>query len=179
MLAQVRNLGFVTHLMMMQLMYPATIALFFSKVLEFITFDIIPTELIYPYIFDFPEGAYSDQADLIGYGSRYIIINGGSITLFLLAYLLLQIIFAILAKTLSDGKFLRYVKWKQESFMWSGLVDFFTDIYLTLSFAFCINISSMRMDSASTGINNVYNVIIGIALVFGPIIIVRGLSKGW
>ena len=88
-LSQVRNLGFVTHLMMMQLQYPATIALFFSKVFEFVTFDIIPTELFYPYIFDFPEGAYSEEADLIGYYSRYIILNAGSITLFLLSYLLL------------------------------------------------------------------------------------------
>ena len=143
MLSQVRNLGFVTHLMMMQLKYPATIALFFSKVFEFVTFDIIPTELFLPYIFDLPEGAYSDEADSIGYYSRYIVLNAGSITIFLLSNLILQIIFAILAKTLADGKILRYVKWKQESFMWAGMVDFFTDIYLTLSYCFCINLGSM------------------------------------
>ena len=143
MLSQVRNLGFVTHLMMMQLNYPATIALFFSKVFEFVTFDIIPTELFLPYIFDLPEGAYSDEADSIGYYSRYIVLNAGSITIFLLSNLILQIIFAILAKTLADGKILRYVKWKQESFMWAGMVDFFTDIYLTLSYCFCINLGSM------------------------------------
>ena len=142
-LSQVRNLGFVTHLMMMQLNYPATIALFFSKVFEFVTFDIIPTELFLPYIFDLPEGAYSDEADSIGYYSRYIVLNAGSITIFLLSNLILQIIFAILAKTLADGKILRYVKWKQESFMWAGMVDFFTDIYLTLSYCFCINLGSM------------------------------------
>ena len=110
MLSQVRNLGFVTHLMMMQLKYPATIALFFSKVLEFVTFDIIPTELFYPYIFEFPEGAYSDEADSIGYYSRYVILNAGSITLFLITYLVLQIIFAILVRTCSEGKSLNYVR---------------------------------------------------------------------
>ena len=62
-LSQVRNLGLVTNLMMMNLKYPATISLLFSKVFEFVTFDIIPTELFYPYIFDLPEGAFSDEAD--------------------------------------------------------------------------------------------------------------------
>ena len=165
--------------MMMQLMYPATISLFFSKVFEFVTFDIIPTELFFPYIFDLPEGAYSDEADSIGYYSHYIVLNAGSITIFLLSYLILQIVFAILAKTLADGKILRYVNWKRESFMWTGMIDFFMDIYLCLSYCCCINFSSMGADNTSTGINNAYNVVIGIVLIIGPILIVRGLNRGW
>ena len=178
-LSQVRNLGLVTHLMMMRLIYPATITLLFGKVLEFVTFDIIPTELFYPYIFDLPEGAFSEEADSIGYSSHYIIPNAGSITIFLLASLILQIIFAILAKIICEGKVLRFVKWKQDSFMWSGLVDFFTDIYLTLSYCVCINFSSMDFDSRSEIINNSFNIFVGLALILGPILVVRGLDKGW
>ena len=178
-LSQVRNLGFVTHLMMMQLMYPVTLTLFFSKVFEFVTFDIIPTELIYPHIFDLPEGAFSEEADSIGYYSRYIILNAGSITIFLCTYIVLQIILAIMVRTLSEGKLLRYVRLKQNSFMWSGLIDFFTDIYLTLSSCFFINISSFKFESPSESINNTYNVVIGIALVLGPIFVVGGLYKKW
>lgn len=63
--------------------------------------------------------------------------------------------------------------------MWSGAVDFFTDIYLTLSYCLCINSSSMEFESPSTSINNTFNIIIGIALVFGPILVVWGLNRGW
>ena len=50
-LGNVRNLQFVTHLMMMQLIYSAGVTLFFSTLLDFVTYDIIPTDEIYSEIF--------------------------------------------------------------------------------------------------------------------------------
>ena len=85
-LGRVQNLSSITHDMMMQLMYPETTFIFFAKVFEFVTFDMIPTQLIYPLVLNLVNVAYSDEADKIGYESRYLIWNSGSITLYIVLY---------------------------------------------------------------------------------------------
>ena len=77
MLSQVRNLGLITHFMMMKLNYPAGLVGYFQGVFPLVTFDWLPDFLLNP-INDklFPEkkeGAYSESADLIGYGSLFLI----------------------------------------------------------------------------------------------------------
>ena len=72
--------------MIMQLTYPAPAVIFYAALLEYVTFDIIPSEQIYNLIFDFNEdadSAYSDEADSIGYSSRYFIKNSGSVPIYM------------------------------------------------------------------------------------------------
>ena len=46
-LSAVRSLGTITHLMIMQLYYPTLVVLVYKHLIEYVTFDIIPTEDIY------------------------------------------------------------------------------------------------------------------------------------
>lgn len=62
-LSQVRNLSLVTHLMMMQLSYPGVLAIFFEKIFRFVTFDMIPTDEIYPRFLDLEGEPFSEEAD--------------------------------------------------------------------------------------------------------------------
>lgn len=59
------------------------------------------------------------------------------------------------------------------------MIDFFTDIYLTLSYCFLINLYAMPVNNASQAFNNAFSVIIGIGLIIGPFLIIRALEKGW
>ena len=59
-LGQVRSLSFITHLMMMQLNYAASASYFYSFLLEFVTYDMIPTEEIYGTFFDFESDPFSE-----------------------------------------------------------------------------------------------------------------------
>ena len=52
-LSQVRCLSTITHMMMMQLSYPAAVQNFYGGLFEFITFDIIPSDDIWDAIFTF------------------------------------------------------------------------------------------------------------------------------
>lgn len=62
-LSQIRNLGIITHLMMMKLQYPGTMQIFFAKIFEFVTFDLVPTEHIYPHFLQLDEVPYSEEAE--------------------------------------------------------------------------------------------------------------------
>ena len=54
---------------------------------------------------------------------------------------------------------------------WAGWIDFYDDIYLTLSISALINISVPTMDNASEIGNNTFSLIVGASLALVPIII--------
>ena len=53
----------------MVLAYPAFLSDFYKPILEFVSFDMIPTSTIYEKIFGWQSSAYSDQAESLGYES--------------------------------------------------------------------------------------------------------------
>ena len=63
-------------------MFPPVSVVFFAGILQSVTFDLLPTESIYAEIFGFTNEAYSEEAENIGYGSRYFIENAGSIPIY-------------------------------------------------------------------------------------------------
>ena len=52
-LSQVRNLSSISHLMMLELLYPDSSNEFYAPILEFANFDLIDTEDLYEAIFGF------------------------------------------------------------------------------------------------------------------------------
>ena len=88
-LSAVRNLGIITHLMIMQLYYPLPAVLFFKRILGYVIFDIIPTEQIYGWAFGWENEAFSEASEKIGYESSYMIENLGSIPLYMLLSILI------------------------------------------------------------------------------------------
>ena len=97
-LGQVRSLSFITHLMMMQLNYSASVSYFYSFLFEFVTYDVVPSDAIYEEIFNFDSPAFSAQAERIGYSSSFIIQNTGSLFIFLFVIALRQLIFCAIQK---------------------------------------------------------------------------------
>ena len=57
---QVRSMSLVTHMMMMQLNFSAVTNTFFSKLFEYVTYDIVPTEQIYSTLFNWENNAFTD-----------------------------------------------------------------------------------------------------------------------
>ena len=96
MLAEVRSLSIIVHIVMMQLLFPALCVLFFESILGFVNFDVIPTEDIYAELFGWLNVPYSDQAEVIGYESRYIIECLGSIPIYITCNILMQILYCLL-----------------------------------------------------------------------------------
>ena len=87
-LGKVAVLNTITHLMMMQLAYHPIAVIFFSSIFEYVTFDLIPTEELYAEIFGWDNVPFSDEAGWIGYESRYLIENLGSIPIYIILNLM-------------------------------------------------------------------------------------------
>lgn len=68
-LAQIRSIQMIVHLMIMNLQYPPVAVIFFDSIFEYATFDFIPTEEINAKVFKWENKAINDSAEAIGYES--------------------------------------------------------------------------------------------------------------
>lgn len=79
----------------------------------------------------------------------------------------------------SNGFVGKFVEKQKSSRVWSGIVDFFNEIYICLCFSVGINTSLAGIDSASTAVNNIYAGLFGITVILGPILFVKAVSKAF
>lgn len=174
-LSQVRNLAIITHLMIMQLNYAASASYFFSFLFEFVTYAIIPTDDIYGSIFGFESDPLSEQADNIGYGSRFVIENTGSLLIYLFVIAFLQLIFLLIVKKLERFKRLnKWAKRKRKNFFWAGAIDFFNEMFLCVAFSLGINYSHFVFSSVSESINNLFAIALtGAVVILSPMIVFK------
>ena len=140
---QVRSMSLITHMMMMQLRFSGVVLTFFSGVFEYATYDIVPTEEIYSELFKWDNEAFSEEAEMIGYESRFLIENAGSIPIYIIFVFLLQLIYGIILLLVKSGKVFKFTKKQQSSFFWAGSHDLYLNSYLTLAMCACINTSSL------------------------------------
>ena len=168
-----RSLGLITHLMMMQLNYPASSGIFFATVFEYVTFDMVPTDEIFGEIFDFDSEPYSDQADQVGYGSRFFIENTGSLIIYVVIIVAELIVYGlVLACTKKDQcvKCRNFSDQKQADFLWAGAIDFMSELYMNIAFSIGINLSWREFTNSSVRFNNVFGIVFGVIILVGPII---------
>jgi hypothetical protein len=165
---------------MMQIILSEPCMIFFGAIIQYVIFDIIPTDYFYPLIFFFKnDSAYSMQAESLGYVSRYLIINTGSITIFIIANILLQLLLKCLTKICKRGKIHNFSHKKLASLQWAGCIEFFDEIYMNMSISFMINISAPNMDNGSEIGNNTFALVMGTCLLFIPMILSYKLCKGY
>ena len=130
-LGQVRSLAMITHFMIMQLVVPQNAMVFYSGLFEFVTFDIIPTDDIYDKIFDegWRSAPYSEQADTIGYATRWLFANLGSVTWIIVLLAIMHPTLLVLSKfSAKDGRTKKFADARLANFFPGGLTDFLHEV---------------------------------------------------
>ena len=180
-LSPVRNLQIITHLMMLSLVYPECSEPFFAQLFEFITFDLYNTDKMYDEMFGFDHEPFNEFADAIGYPSRYLIFNSGSMTVFLWITILTQflVIPLILCCCKSTRCCHKYAQQKKDDYRWAGFTDFLNEASLSLSFCVGINMKKFRFENASETANTIWACTIGLTMLVWPLIMVCGMNSGY
>ena len=121
---------------------------------------------------------YSDAAEAIGYESRYIAQNLGSVFLYIVAAILVILIFA-LAKCCSSngGKINTLVRSKLSKLFWADFTDFLNEVYLPMSYLVCINCSALGTYSSAVFFMSAFAFIMGFILVFWPIYVANQVNS--
>ena len=179
-LSLIRCVSIITHMMMIKMTNPDSTVFFFESLFEFVSFDFLPTDIIYGEMFNFDSEPYSKEAAEIGYESLLIIENSGSITILLFINLFQQFIFWGLSRVLpANNKARIWMTKSLGSYWWGGAISFYNEIYICMSFAAAINIlADMRFNvNASITGNNIFALLFSALLLFGPIFGVYWLHK--
>ena len=181
-LGQVRSLSMITHFMMMQLMVPQNAMIFYSGLFELVTFEMIPTDVIYDELFgdSWKTEPFSERADFIGYSTRLVFSNLGSVTLIIAFLVLYQSILLVVSKLAREGgRTKTYVDAKRRSFFPGGLTDCLHEFYLCVSFAVCINFSQLEFKNAAVTFNSIFAMILATFLLLGPFAIAANVARQW
>ncbi len=144
-LGTISSLGIIIHFVCINLDYPLRMQLFFGGLFPLITFDPLPTDIAYNYLFETQsfedDQALTEQFDIVGYSSRLVYDNMGS----LLTFMLLQPVSLIFAYiTLWALKYTKKyprlidllkhtIRDKIDGFLYNGLIAFYSTNYMVLS----------------------------------------------
>jgi len=143
---------------------------FYESVLEFVTFDLIPTEELYDLIFGVENEPFSESAENIGYESRYIVQNSGSVSLYISAYGIGIATLTMVRRCASkNGRVYSCSNSRINGVKWSGFTNFLNEIYLPMSYIVCINFSALDRGSVSLFFLSSFATLMSLVLIYWPI----------
>ena len=76
----INNIQMIVDTPLINVQYPANAHRVYAVMITIATFDILPTDKFYPYIFPLPDDdePFNDKFDNLGFGSLYLVGNFGS-----------------------------------------------------------------------------------------------------
>lgn len=130
----VNGLQFIVILPLIPVQYSANAKIFLGNLINIANFDIIPTDLFYPYIFEFEETEpFNYEFEQLGFESIYLAEAMGTIFvlthLFVVCYVFV-ILFYFLRNTCSCA--FRFSLWLNRKFLWNLLIIFIMEAYIEI-----------------------------------------------
>ena len=171
---------------LVRLNYPVELMNFFSIMFPLITFDAIPVANLYERWFHFSEiqtdHALTEQFNIVGYSSMYLVQNIGSLFLFINIQLMSFALLWLLRRFRPFrfiGPAQRITDYLANKTLWSGAIDFFAQNYLVLSVVSLIQSQEFQFGSQYSKTEIVCSVLSVIGITFSlsfPIVV---LSLYW
>jgi len=102
----VNNLQMVLHAPLINLQFPANAGLVYSVMISVGTFDFLPTDDFFPYLFpELPEDdPFNEKFDDMDIGSTYIVMNMGTMLIIFAFYCILYLIYPMVNFLKNDLK---------------------------------------------------------------------------
>jgi len=82
-----RYMQLLVHMMLINIMLPANASIFFGSLLQIAGFDFVPTDDMFVYLFDIEETPISTNFEYLGYETRQVLYNAGSLSLVIMLFL--------------------------------------------------------------------------------------------
>ena len=173
----VNGLQLIVYLPLIQLQFPAATATFINNLINIATFDLIPTDLIYPSIYDFEESEpYNIYFDTVGISSVFLAENMGTAYvmthIFIVCYLFVGL-FILLRNTCSCA--LRFSNFLKRVFLWNILIVFIMEAYIETGLNSVIVIKRWgwsAQNKINEKLNHIYAVTFLVVLTTYPFILV-------
>jgi hypothetical protein len=95
----IKSAQILTHLLLISVPIPASVSIFFGSLMSLITLQLIDLTDIYTSALTLPDGdAYTEQFNLMGYNSMFVILNLGTVVLGMTVPVVLYVIVSSVIK---------------------------------------------------------------------------------
>ena len=143
----INNLQLLVHSPLINVQFPANAFMLFDVMISVATFEILPTDDIFPVFFSkLPEdSALTDNFDRMNFGSRYLVMNLGTMFLILSGYLVLYLLYPIFNFLKNDSQCSAKMQRKLQAILfWNHAIIFLQEGYLDIVIGTSINLAILQ-----------------------------------
>ena len=139
----VNNLQIVVHSPLVNVQFPANAFLLYDVMITIATFDVLPTDDVFPSIFpELPEdNPFNDKFDRLQIGSSFLVMNMGTMLLIFTFYSVLYAIYPCVKFIKNEAKCAKKLEKKiRNMIFWNHTIIFFYEGYLDILISSSINL---------------------------------------
>jgi hypothetical protein len=170
-LGVIKSTQILTHLLLINVATPASASIFFGQLMSLITLQLLDMTNTYTSVLQLPEGeAYTEQFNILGYNSMFVILNLGTVVLGMTIPIILYVIVSSVIKWLLP----KYSTFKQkitDMLFFDKTFDFINETYILLAMCACLNLRELQWDSYGVIINSLVSVLLLAVTVIFPVFI--------
>ena len=160
-LSLIKSLSLVIHMFVLSLNFPLNLKTFIGNLFPLVTFSLIPTDSLFDKIFHFDRitanHAITDQFDLSGYSSPFIVKNLGSLYCVINLALALIILSKFVSAWLKISEYSTAQNWVdsfRSHILWNGWISFSYDNFIVISTAAFLESNDLRLGSNYSATEN-------------------------
>ena len=159
-------------------MVPPNAALFFNSLMQICAFDPIPTEDWWHEVLQVEvTEPVSPNFAIIGYESKWLLVNLGSFAFILIAFPFFYLISPILTPCSHSYSVERIRNFLRRNLVWSGPLRIMKESYLIVIIPALINIYVLRFTSFGEAVNSILCITFIVLMIGIPITIYRFMKK--
>ena len=166
-LGAIKKFAITVHLLITNVRVPTNAQLFFSGLLNFVTFNLIDLEGPLRKSF----GLYDDEIVNInfynlGYHSNYFVINMGNM-LPVMLYLLILLMLTGITSGIENERFVKFRTYIKERLAWGWILSFFSESFLVISISTFSNFNRFQFHGKGESLSGVLAVLFGVLVLVG------------
>ena len=149
--AAINKLQIMVHLLVINVQIPANAQIYFSVLLQLVTFNFIDTEDTMREMFGlFDEEELNPNFYYLGYHSMFFLINIGNLLIGLL-YNIGCLLFILLTTCIENKKIVAWRNDLKKSMLWNSVLSFFQETLLIFAISCCLQFSSHSFKTFGLG----------------------------
>lgn len=138
----------MSHAPLINLQFPANAFLMYDVMISVATFDLLPTDDMFPTMFKLPfdeDEPFNAKFDRMDIGSRFMVMNMGTMFILFSIYLLMFIVYPCVRFLRNDAKCARKIlKRMRHMLFYNHIILFLQEGYLDILLAGTVNLSFLR-----------------------------------
>jgi len=170
MFAAIKKLQIMVHLLVINVRIPANAQVYFSVLLQLVTFNFIDTESTIRRLFNLEDkDEIPPNFYYLGYHSTFFLINIGNLLIGIF-YLVSCLLFILFTKPCENKRIKGWRETLSKKMLWNSVLSFFNETLLILSVGCFMQFKKLGFEEFGIGFTSELSLLFGIVIFAFPIL---------